>query len=119
MSKLTVHTNDSVRLRLPSIVMTGSLVRWDCCHNLAVHWSSQLWKIRHFEFAVREPRAPAASSFEDASTCALVLWVPGTATWSALCASWLRSGCFRSLVPSRKRSKPASPPGTRAPVSEL
>ena len=118
MSRLTVHMNDSVRPRLPSTVMTGSLVRWDY-HHLAVHWNSQLWRIHHFEFAVHELRAPAASSFEDASTCALVLWVPETATWSALCASWLRSGCFRSLVPSRKRSKPASPPGTQAPVSEL
>lgn len=86
MSTLKVHMNDSVRLRPPSIVMTGSLVRWDC-HHLVVHWNSQLWMIHHFEFAEHELQAPAASSFEDASTCALVPWVPGKATWSALCAS--------------------------------
>lgn len=118
MSKLKVHMNDSVRLRLPSIATIGSLARWNY-HCSVVQWSSQLWMIPHFEFAVREPRAPVASSFEDASTCARVLWARGTATWLALCASWLHSGCFRSPAPSRRRSKPASPPATRALVSEL
>lgn len=71
MSKPKVHMNGWVRLRPPSRVMTGNLVRR--YHHPVVHWSSQLWMIRHFEFAVQEPRAPAASSSEDASACALVL----------------------------------------------
>lgn len=38
MSKRKVHMNDSVRLRLPSTMMTGNLVRRD--HYSVVHWSS-------------------------------------------------------------------------------